>query len=352
MPSLITNPLGKPPAALDPDVDALANFLSGQGMGPEDYQAPGVGTISAAAPPQTRAEAATPYEQEMSARAGAANAKDRERANAAVELSNYFTDLQEQKRADELKTKVAEAQAGPQATAAGQLAVEQEKARAAKEQLQMEQDFSSKIMGQNNGGTAGVGSEPQRFTVSGIGPSGKPTITAEKVPQQIQAQAHAAQVGLAQYPGIKQQILQAVKQGVSGPLMGPMMDQATSGALPGSLLSYLTSEQDQSAFKNLQTNLSLLKSNLAYAHGAARGGSSPAMQQRFDKLFNVNMSPAALQGAMSAAEKWLMSYAQATDNFTHAARPEDLASLDALDSELTGASTSELNSAPQPQMVQ
>jgi hypothetical protein len=186
-----------------------------------------------------------------------------------------------------------------------------------------------KLMGRgpasDNGGAQGAQAATPEFTTD-IGANGKASLHQVKTPQQVQAQQHAAQAGLAQYEDIEKGVLDAAKRGLTGPIAGPLRNAETSSGF--SSWDPTLSNQDEASARNLAVNLSLLKSNLAYAHGAARGGASPGMQQRFDPLFNVNMSPSALAGSMAAARKWLAGYAQATNGFTKIADPSHLALLD------------------------
>lgn len=267
------------------------------------------------------------------------------RADAQKAQEQYQSDVRYQQPGptQQRKDVLANTLAPVYAKSAGDLAVEQEKQRGALAVEKAKQDPMLEFM--KRGGQPGSDAFGNQTVTATVGPGGM-TLKQNQVPQQVQAQAHAAQVGLALYPEIKQRIMNAVQSGVTGPIMGNVYGAATSGTLPGALLSYLTPGNKQQAFTTLNTDLSLLKSNLAYAHGAARGGSSPAMQQRFDKLFNVGMGTPALVGSIDAAERWLSTYAAATDNFTHMASPEQLAALDAMDAQLLGGATAVEGVAP------
>jgi hypothetical protein len=234
-----------------------------------------------------------------------------------------------QQRGDVLAEKLGIARAPAEAQGAGALAVEKEKNRGALAMQQDELANTLKLMGRgpasDNGGAQGAQAASPEFTTD-IGANGKASLHQVKTPQQVQAQQHAAQAGLAQYEDIEKGVLDAAKRGLTGPIAGPLRNAETSSGF--SSWDPTLSNQDEASARNLAVNLSLLKSNLAYAHGAARGGASPGMQQRFDPLFNVNMSPSALAGSMAAARKWLAGYAQATNGFTKIADPSHLALLD------------------------
>jgi hypothetical protein len=250
----------------------------------------------------------------------------------------YNTPIEAQKRADALATALAPINA----KSAGDLAVEQEKTRGAVEAMKQSQDPLRQILARQAAGGGSIEGEGfdamgnQQFKMN-IGAKGGVSLAQQTVPQNIQAQQHAAQIGLQQYPSIKERIKAAMDAGVTGPIAGSIYGKATSGQLPDSLWSYLTPDKKQQTFTQLNSDLGLLGANLAYAHGAARGGASPAMQEKFRKMFNPGMSTPALLGSMQSAERWLSAYADATGNFTHLAAPERMAQLDAMDGELFGS---------------
>ena len=74
---------------------------------------------------------------------------------------------------------------------------------------------------------------------------------------------------------------------------------------------YRKNEQELNDFK---TQASLVKSNMAMAHGGARGGASPALAARFDAMINPHQSAAALKGGLDAFERWLTAYAGAKNS--------------------------------------
>jgi hypothetical protein len=137
-------------------------------------------------------------------------------------------------------------------------------------------------------------------------------MTPSKPAQQIEAQMHAAAAGASRIPFTRAMLDELDKQGAIGPFTSRVESGAAATGLDP-LTEYLglTPKGSSQAFNAFKTQLSLTKSNLAYAHGAARGGSSPAMQARFDELFNPNQSPAALRGALDTAEQWLRMYSSA-----------------------------------------
>lgn len=311
MPPFIYNPAGKPPAALDPDVDALANFLSGQGMGPEDYQAPGVGDIKQS-PPDVRAVAYnSPYETMMRNRADAATAQDRERANAAVELSNYFSDLQGQKRAADLQNEIAKSTAVPALQGANQQALEKMKEEALTNRIQQTMNLANQGGGDTGAGGAGGG---QKLELEGMNAEGIPTFKVDKAPQLIQTQQANATHGLEQIPGLRMMADNANQRGLIGPTMGPLMGQASGGSFPGNLLSYFTHPEDLRAFNNLKGGLQNIITSIASTVGSGRAASSPAILARFNALLNPNQSPDALRGGIDAAERWLTTYANAKNS--------------------------------------
>lgn len=307
MPSLLNSPINPAyPDNKDPDVQALADFLNGQGMGPEDYQAPGVGDILAAAPPQTRAQAATPFEQMMATRANTADQADRARANAAIELNNYFTDAASQKRADELKTKIATEQAGPQAAGAAQLAVEQERNRGALElQKQAQQNQAAEMAAEK---AKGAEFEPHFDAKGGV------SYTETRTPQLVQTQVNNATKGLSSVAATRQIADEVNRRGLLGPTMGPLMNQATSGELPGSLLSYGMHADDLRAFNNLKGSLQEIQTAIASTLGSGRAASSPAILTRFKTLLNPGQNLSTLAGGIDAAERWLTTYANAKNS--------------------------------------
>ncbi len=135
------------------------------------------------------------------------------------------------------------------------------------------------------------------------------------MPQQVQAQQHAAAVGLNMLPQTHQMVDTLDKMGAMGPVRSRVLSGATQTGLdPLAEMLHMTPQGSGKLFNDFKTQLSLIKSNLAYAHGAARGGSSPAMQQRFDALLNPNQSRESLHGALNAAERWLTVYANAHPN--------------------------------------
>jgi len=232
------------------------------------------------------------------------------RQAAAEKQKQYEADVRygspeaAQQRADVLAEKLAPVKE----KAAGDLAVEQEKTRSAET---LQNDAFAVAMGLTGMPGGGQGTGTQQFTMN-IGPGGKPTLQQVKVPQQVQAQQHAAQAGLSEIPQTRQMIDTLNQRGIIGPFTSRAASFGVStGTDPLLEMLHVIPSGSGSAFNDFKTQLSLIKSNLAYAHGAARGGSSPAMQQRFDQLLNPNQSPEALQGGLTAAERWLTAYANA-----------------------------------------
>lgn len=227
--------------------------------------------------------------------------------------------------AKDLQSKLLMAGAPNAATAQGNVAVEQTKANSAMALQKEKEDALQHVL--HPSGTPSTSDQPTpSVQLSGINANGEPTFKVTQAPQQVQAQQHAAQVGLQQYPAIKQNILDATNAGVTGPVMGPFSSWATTSGWS----HYLMSPEKEQAQKQLEMNLGMLKKNLAYVHGAARAGASPAVSKYFDSLFNTSMDPASLGGSFKAAEQWMGTYAKATDNFTHPPDPND-PSLDAAD---------------------
>lgn len=184
------------------------------------------------------------------------------------------------------------------AKTAGQMSV-------AKQQAQIEQQKLQDFL--NPGGASGgTAPGPGQFKMS-INAKGEPSFAQVGEPQQIAAQAHAAQVGLPQINTVRQIVDSLDKRGMVGPIMGRVGSELVGSGFD----KYFLSPDTARAMNDFKTQVSLLKSNLAYAHGAARGGASPAMQQRFDQLLNLSQSPDALRGGLDAAERWLTSYANA-----------------------------------------
>ncbi len=204
--------------------------------------------------------------------------------------------------------------AGAPAAAAGQygLAVEQEKNRGALDLAKQQQDPFNRLMG--GGADASAGGSVESNGMGGykatINPKGGVSLAQTGTPQQVQAQQHAAAVGLTQIPATHQLIDKLDSMGALGPVAGRWHDALASTGLD----SVFSNPQTAGAFNDFKTQLSLIKSNLAYAHGAARGGSSPGMQQRFDQLLNQNQSPASLHAGLNAAERWLTHYANAKNS--------------------------------------
>src|ERR1035437_9739941 len=231
----------------------------------------------------------------------------------------------QQMAATDFAKKVGLAVAPAQAKAAGDLAVQKETNLGIKDVLGMKQAAQEKLM-QTMTPEGGSGGGMPAFKMN-ITSSGVPSLTQNPVPQQVQAQAAAAQKGLAQIPQTRQIVEAALQRGLTGPFEG----RKNSALVSSGMDSWLMNPQDATTFNDLKTQLSLTKSNLAYAHGAARGGASPAIQQRFDALLNEHMSPESLRGGLDAAERWLTAYAHAKNS----------SELDAADAALgIGASTS------------
>lgn len=151
-------------------------------------------------------------------------------------------------------------------------------------------------------------SGPMQFkptvTESGI------TMTGVPEPAQVLNQQHAAQIGLSQYPKMREIIDTLDKHGMIGPIAGRAADIATSTGLDKVFLSPEASR----AFNDFKAQASLMKSNMAMVHGGSRGGGSPAIAKRFDDLVNTAQTPAALKGAIDAFERWQTQYANAKNS--------------------------------------
>ncbi len=133
------------------------------------------------------------------------------------------------------------------------------------------------------------------------------TFTGVEEPQQVRNQEHAAQVGLGGISALRNIVQTLDKHGSIGPVAGRFGEAATSSGLD----SYLMSPEASQAFNDFKTQSSLVKSNMAMAHGGARGGASPALAARFDAMINPHQSAAALKGGLDAFERWLTAYANA-----------------------------------------
>lgn len=216
-------------------------------------------------------------------------------------------------RKDALAEALAKAEAPAKAAGAAQLAVEQEKGR---NDRTLQNDLfanTDKLVHPNGaaGSNGSGGSASPDFTTS-IDGKGHASFAQIKVPQQVQAQQHAAAAGLAQIPQTREMIDNLSSKGMMGPFTSRAESfGASTGLDPLMEMIHVVPAGGSNAFNDFKTQLSLIKSNLAYAHGAARGGSSPAMQQRFDALLNPNQSKEALHGGLTAAERWLTAYAGA-----------------------------------------
>jgi hypothetical protein len=235
----------------------------------------------------------------------------------------------QQMAATDFAKKMGLATAPAQAKAAGDVAVEKEKNAGLKDVLGMKQAATEKLIGS----TQEPGSNNPQMRMSGINAEGSPSFAAVQDPQQVKAQAAAAQKGLAQIPQTRQIVESALQRGLTGPIAG----RKNSALVASGLDSWLMNPQDATTFNDLKTQLSLTKSNLAYAHGAARGGASPAIQQRFDALLNEHMSPESLRGGLDAAERWLTAYAHAKNS----------SELDAADAALGIGASASPTPAPQ-----
>jgi hypothetical protein len=193
-----------------------------------------------------------------------------------------------------IQDKVKIAAAPAEATAAGNLALGKQQAQSTQQLLE--------TLGGGTPGASGSGLRPA------INAKGEVTFGAAPAPPaQVAAQQHAASVGLSQLPQMRQIIDTIDKQGHLGPVAGRLANAATQSGLDGVLYSPEASR----AFNDFKTQASLMKSNMAMAHGGARGGASPQLAQRFDALINMNQTPAALRGGIDAFERWLTSYAGA-----------------------------------------
>jgi hypothetical protein len=95
-------------------------------------------------------------------------------------------------------------------------------------------------------------------------------------------------------------------RGMLGAVAGPVQQ-----ALIKTGADQYLNDPSQPSFNDLIGQLKLTIGNLAYAHGAARGGSSPAMNQMFSQWINPNQSAHALLGGLGAAKRWLTQYANA-----------------------------------------
>lgn len=233
------------------------------------------------------------------------------------------------KRAGDISEKVAPIQATGAnelavegAKTAGAQALEGQKAQAASALSAQEAAQGRQSLADIQGTSTAGQPMAARGTATGEGFDVKPSINTKgqvavglspsKPAQQIEAQMHAAAAGASQIPITREMINQLESQGMLGPVVGRIESgSAATGLDPLAEMLHLQPKGGSRAFNAFKTQLSLTKSNLAYAHGAARGGSSPAMQQRFDELFNPNQTPDALRGALDTAERWLQMYSSA-----------------------------------------
>ena len=156
--------------------------------------------------------------------------------------------------------------------------------------------------------------QPGKMRMS-INAKGEPTFappTAE--PAQVMAQQHAAAVGLGGISALRNIVQTLDRHGAIGPTAGRLGELATSTGLDSYLPASLMSPEAAQAFNDFKAQASLVKSNMAMAHGGARGGSSPQLAARFDALINPHQSAAALKGSMDAFERWLTAYANAKNS--------------------------------------
>ncbi len=136
------------------------------------------------------------------------------------------------------------------------------------------------------------------------------SFTGVEEPQQVRNQEHAAQVGLGGISALRNIVQTLDKHGSIGPIAGRTGEALTSSGLD----AYLMSPEASQAFNDFKTQASLVKSNMAMAHGGARGGASPALAARFDAMINPHQSAAALKGGLDAFERWLTAYANAKNS--------------------------------------
>lgn len=142
----------------------------------------------------------------------------------------------------------------------------------------------------------------------------KPTITENGVtlsgvpqPAMVRQQAHTATVGLGQIQNLRDLVTTLDQHGLIGPVAGRTGEALTASGLD----KYLMSKDAARAFNDFKTQTSLLKSNVAMAHGGSRGGSNAAILQRFDELVNPHQSAEGIRGGLDAFERWLTAYANA-----------------------------------------
>ncbi len=136
------------------------------------------------------------------------------------------------------------------------------------------------------------------------------TFTGVEEPQQVRNQQHAATVGLGGIQALRNIVQTLDKHGSIGPVAGRFGEAATSTGLD----SYLMHPEAAQAFNDFKAQSSLVKSNMAMAHGGSRGGSSPALTARFDALINPHQTAASVKGGLDAFERWLTAYANAKNS--------------------------------------
>jgi len=137
-------------------------------------------------------------------------------------------------------------------------------------------------------------------------PSGGPDLAGKTSPitTQMRTQANSASRVGSHVEDVQGLIDEADKRGLLGPALGRWSD-----FLAGSVGS-TGNPDDDFLLGELRMGLSNLKSGFAMVHGGARGGGSPGMAARWDKILNSGkMDKHELTGALTEMKKWLDSYA-------------------------------------------
>lgn len=297
------NPYSSPP---DNGLQALAKLLGAskglQVPTSEDYQFSGT--------QPTQGELGSPFEQEQSRRSANVDAEQHAQAKVVQDWMNQADPRQQALDQQKQKYKLEQETAAPTVTAQGQLAVTKEQ-EAGKMALQkQQQENTAGILGLGATGQPQAGATAPSAFKPAINAQGGVSFTEDKGPQQVEAQKHAATIGLSQIPALRQLIDHAVSKGLVGPVSGRLNDWMTESGASGAFMNADNARE----FSNLKQALSTAKSNFAYIHGAARGGASPAVLQRFDQILNTHQSPEAMRGALDGIERWLSAYAGAKDS--------------------------------------